>query len=181
MNIIFLRKNIAAIAIATSVLSACVSAPKLAEPAQLLTIAPTPIQGNHGEYMSPYTTDDVLAEWVDKAINAKMGSAVGSAIGQQAGQQLLENIPFIGGILGEQMGSAAGRAIAIKASGGMEFIKETSDLSFSNVEDLSVFMYANYGTTEHFQSALEATWEIYPELQEKYHYAIAQASESFVQ
>ncbi len=34
------------------------------------------IEDNSGQYLSPYTSDGVTAEWVNKAINAKMGSAV---------------------------------------------------------------------------------------------------------
>jgi hypothetical protein len=148
----------------------------MASPAELAANAPVPIQGNSGQYMSPYTSDGVLAEWVDKAVNAKMGAAIGSAAGAYAGRKALEHVPFIGGFLGQKVGNAAGRTIAIKASGGMEYIKATSDLSFHTMNDLAVYMYANYGGTENYQSALEATWELYPELKQGYFQAITSAS-----
>jgi len=159
-------------------LTACYVAPQVATPDQLAQVAPAPIEGNTGKYMSPYTSDGVLAEWVDKAINAKMGAAVGSAVGAYAGQKALENIPFVGGFLGEKAGNAAGRAIALEASGGLEFITASSDLSFDKIEDLAVYLYATYGMTEHFQDALEATWEIYPELKTGYYPAINRASQA---
>ena len=74
---------------------------------------PEPIFGNEGRYMCPYTEDGVAARWVDKSLNAKVGSAIGTAAGRYAGQKALELIPFIGGWLGGKAGDAAGRKIAI--------------------------------------------------------------------
>ncbi|MDB6114799.1 MAG: hypothetical protein JWQ62_1744, partial [Lacunisphaera sp.] len=71
-------------------------------PTASAVVAPKPIEGNTGKYMSPFTSDGVVAEWVDKAVKAKMGSAVGGAIGAYAGQKAMENIPFIGGMLGQK-------------------------------------------------------------------------------
>lgn len=159
-------------------LSACVTAPKMASPDQLASVAPKPIEGNSGKFMSPYTSDGVVAEWVDKAINAKMGAAIGSAVGAKVGQDLAENIPFVGGFLGQKIGNAAGRQIAIKASGGMEFITSTSDLSFNSIQDLSVFMYVNYGASEHYADVLSATQEIYPEMKTIYYQSLMNASKN---
>ena len=116
-----------------------------------------------------------MAEWVDKAVKAKMGSAVGGAIGAYAGQKAMENIPFIGGFLGQKVGESMGREIAVKASGGWEAIKASSDLSFNTVDELSVWMYATHSTNEHYQEVLNATWEIYPEMKQRYFPAIQAA------
>ncbi len=158
------------------ILSACASAPqqRWAAPHQLT--APTPARGNTGEFMSPYTTDRVLAEWVDKAINAKMGSAIGGAAGAYAGRKLAENIPLFGGLIGQKIGDKLGREVAIKMSGGEEFIRASSDVSFANLQDMAVWMYVNHSTHAHFQDALKSTWEIYPEFQQIYPAAIANAS-----
>ncbi|AKH70750.1 hypothetical protein IMCC21906_03110 [Spongiibacter sp. IMCC21906] len=158
-----------------SLITACASTPQ-ATPAQLQAFAPTPIPDNSGEYLSPYTSDAVVAEWVDKAINAKAGSAVGGAVGAYAGQKALEQVPFVGSFLGKKLGQSAGRAIAIKSSGGMDYIKSTSDLSFDSAKDLSVYLYANYSTNEHYPEVLDATMAIYPELKESYYQHIMQAS-----
>lgn len=158
------------------VMSACASSPQQQWAAPHQLTAPTPSEGNSGEFMSPYTTDGVLAEWVDKAINAKMGSAVGGAAGAYAGRKLAENIPLFGGMIGQKIGDKMGREIAIKMSGGEEFIRESSDVSFANLQDMAVWMYVNHSDHPHYQDALESTWEIYPEFQHIYAPAIANAS-----
>ncbi len=138
-------------------------------------IPPKPRLDNKGAYLCPYTQDGVMAEWVDKAINAKIGATVGKHTGAYAGQQLLENVPFIGGLVGQHAGEAIGRKIAIECSGGWEYIQETSDVSFDTLEDLSIYLYAVYSSNEHFKDALEATMEIYPEMKTKYYPAITHA------
>lgn len=160
----------------TIAFSGCMSTPQLATPSQLANISVKPIEGNSGEYMSPFTSDGVLAEWVDKAVNAKMGAAIGGTVGAYAGQKLAEQIPFVGSWLGQSLGNSAGRMIALEASGGEEFIKESSDLSFNSLSDLAVYMYANHSSSEHYQDALEATWEIYPDLKQSYMQALYAAS-----
>ena len=149
-------------------------APKLAQPGQLT--APTPIEGNTGKYMAPYTSDEVLAEWVDLAVKAKAAAGIGGAIGAYAGAKALEQVPFIGGILGKKVGNKIGKEIAIKAAGGREKITGTSDLSFNKVDDLSVWMYVKYSTNEHYKAALDATMGIYPEMKERYMPALYRAS-----
>lgn len=150
------------------------SAPRLAAPTTI--VAPQPIEDSTGAFVSPFTSDDVVAEWVAKAMNAKAGSAVGGYVGAKAGQKAMENIPFIGGWLGQKAGSAAGRAVALKAVGGMEFIKETSDLSFNTADELAVFMYAKHSTHPKYAKVLSATQEIYPEMKLGYYKAIQRAS-----
>jgi hypothetical protein len=145
-------------------------------PAQLQAIAPQPIEGNSGKFMSPYTTDGVVAEWVDKAVNAKAGSAIGQTVGAYAGAKALEQVPFIGGFLGAKAGKAIGQKIALSAIGGEEFLKSSSDLSFNSVDDLAVYTYVNFGTTEHYGDALKAAMDIYPELKDRNHIAVRNAN-----
>lgn len=140
------------------VVATTISTPKSETMASLL------INNNSGAYMNPWTSDGVLAEWVDKAINAKMGGAVGSAVGAYAASKALENVPFIGGILGSKIGNEMGRNAAISASGGMDYIRETSDLSFRNLNDMARYMKAHYATESHFQDAIKAADAIYPGL-----------------
>jgi len=152
-------------------LSGCITAPP--KPDEI--VAPEPIANNSGKYMSPYTQDEVLAEWVDKAINVSVSSSVGATVGTIVGQQALKQIPFIGGFIGRKAGEAAGREIAIKASGGRDYIKSTSDLSFNSVDNLAVFLYAKYSTNEHYKGAFKATCGIYPDLKNRYMSAISRA------
>ena len=138
--------------------------------------APPPISGNSGKYMCPYTSDGVVAEWVDKGMQARLGATVGSALGATAGTEVLKQIPLIGGWLGSKGGEAIGRKIAIDSSGGEDFIRKTSDLSFDSLDDLSVFMYVNYSGHNDYQKVLSLTEEIYPKLKKEYPKAIMAAS-----
>ncbi len=155
---------------AAALASGCASLPP---PGEL--VSPTPIQGNTGRYMSPYTSDAVLAEWVDKALNAKIGSTIGKTVGAYAGQKAFDDTPLLGAILGASIGGEIGRNLAIEASGGWEFIRETSDLSFNSLDNMSVYLYVNHSSHDHFNEAMNATFEIYPELKDRYFYAIKRA------
>lgn len=148
--------------------------PPQATPAPAVAVTPTPsreetlaallIPDNSGEYMNPWTSDGVLAEWVDKAINAKMGSAVGSAAGAYAASKALDNVPFVGGFLGSKVGKKMGHSAAISASGGMDYIRQTSDQSFRSLEDMARYLKAVHGTNSNFQDAIKAADAIYPGL-----------------
>lgn len=166
-------KKISAILFAL-MLSACVSAPRIAAPN--LIAAPKPIIGNSGKFMSPYTEDGTVAAWVEKGRNASAGANIGGFVGAQAGAKLAENIPFVGGILGQHIGETAGRAIAVKMAGGEEFIRANSDLSFNSVNEMAVYMYAKNSTHKDFAEALKLAQEIYPELKTAYYPAIINAS-----
>lgn len=144
-------------------------------PAPHMIRAPTPIEGNKGKYMSPYTSDAVLAKWVDKAISVKAGSSVGQAAGAIAGREVLKRIPFIGGILGGMAGKAIGRSMAISSIGGMEYIKKTSDLSFNSLQRMAVYLYAKHSRHQHYKAALNATFQVYPDLRNVYYSAIRRA------
>ena len=126
--------------------------------------------------MCPYTQDSVLAEWTDKAINAKIGATIGKHLGTYAGQKALEQVPFIGGMLGSKFGEEVGRKIAIESAGGMETIKSSSDISFNSIDDMSVYMYVHYSGNEHYQEALAAAFEIYPELGKGYYLTLVRAT-----
>ncbi|RUO78500.1 hypothetical protein [Pseudidiomarina taiwanensis] len=167
------------VAAAALMLSACggVMAPQIAAPNQLMS--PTPIEGNTGEYMSPYTSDGVLAEWVNNAVNAEMGATVGGMAGAYAGQKLAENIPFIGGFLGQELGNAVGREVALEMAGGEEALRDTSDISFNSLEEMSVWMYVNHSSHEHYADALESAMSVYPELRQIYYVALQNASAGY--
>jgi len=152
----------------------CATAPQLATPEQLF--APEPRADTDGRYLNPYTRDGVVADWVDKAVNAQMGAAVGSSVGAYAGQAMVEQIPVLGGWLGGRVGERAGREIAIRSSGGWEYIRATSDSSFDNVNDYAVYLYVSHSTHPHYDNVLSMIKSIYPELGDNYYRAIANAS-----
>lgn len=125
---------------------------------------PQPMLGNTGKYLCPYTEDGVVAQWVDKAIKARMGGAIGGMVGAEAGKKIFEQIPMFGGMFGKMAGDKMGREVAIKMAGGWEFIRANSDQSFDNVNDYVAWLKMNYKGTEHYTSVVAAIKELYPEL-----------------
>ncbi|RBW49224.1 carboxyl-terminal protease-like protein [Marinobacter sp. F3R11] len=129
---------------------------------------------NQGQYLSPYTSDDVLAEWVNSAINANIGATVGTGVGAAAGaymgEKALEQVPFVGsflgGAVGAEVGKSVGRETAINASGGWEAIRASSDRSFDNIHSMARYLREKYEHTGNFSDAINATQQIYPELAE---------------
>lgn len=142
-------------------------------PAEL--IVPEPIAGNTGEYMCPYTSDGVIAEWVDKAVQVKAGSSIGGMAGSYAAGRAVRMIPFVGGFMGDVVGESVGREIAIKAIGGSDFIKSKSDISFNSLEEMAVYLYVKYSSHEHYKDALDAVMQIYPEMGSRYSPALQNA------
>lgn len=145
--------------LAALLFTGCFAPPPPPQPSTLLV--PKPIMDNSGEYLFPYTQDDVLAQWTDKAIAAEGASQVGGAIGAYAGAKALEQIPFVGGFLGQKLGNKIGKEIVINNAGGMEFIKESSDVSFNNAKDYCIYAYAKYSANEHYASAMKAAYALY--------------------
>ncbi|WP_300523419.1 PDZ domain-containing protein [Alcanivorax sp.] len=130
------------------------------------------IKDNSGQFLSPYTSDGVTAEWVNKTINVSMGKATGSAVGGVAGayaaNKVLENVPF-GGMLGGFLGSKAGKAVggntALEASGGWDFIRSSSDLSFNSMNDMARWLATTHSDKSNFVDVIKAADKIYPGLQ----------------
>lgn len=165
-----------ALALSLTLIGCAATQPQLAAPNTI--VAPRPIMGNSGKYMSPFTEDGTVTAWVEKGKSAKAGSAVGGYVGAQAGQKIAEQIPFIGGMLGQRLGETAGRAIALQMVGGEEFIRANSDMSFNTIQDLAVYMYAKNSSHKDFADVLQLTQEIYPELKTAYYPALVSASRS---
>lgn len=169
--------NFIILLISTLLLSGCASNNTTYTQQQLVTTVPKPIEGNTGVYMSPYTSDGVLAEWVNNSINRAVGSALGKTTGMLAGEALIgDNIPVVGGWIGSSVGDSIGQKIAYEAAGGEQFIKQSSDISFNDLKSLTVYLYVNYSDTEHYGNAIKATIEIYPELKNKYQQYVHSAS-----
>lgn len=130
--------------------------------------APTPVEGTVGKYMSPYTSDGVTAAWVTKSMQVKASGQIGAMAGQYAGQKAMESVPFVGGFLGKKAGQSMGRAVALKAIGGEEFLRASTDQSFNSLQDMATYMYAGYSTKEDYKQVLEAVYAIYPEFKDVY-------------
>lgn len=126
-------------------------------------VAPEPIQGNTGKFKSPYTSDGVVAEWVDKALNA---GSTGQALGS-----IFAVLPLLDSIV-----STSSTSLAMEAAGGEEFINKTSDLSFSSPEDMALYLYVKHSSHPSYGHALSAVETVYPGFSESYLKALTEAS-----
>ncbi len=146
----------------------------LALPA-LQALAVEPIPNSSGRYLSPYTSDGVFAEWVNRTVDGRTGAAVGGAVGAYAGQRAMRSVPFVGGFLGSQAGAAVGRSVAMEAAGGEDFMRESSDLSFNSLDDMAQWMFLTHSDHPHYEGALKAAQDVYPELKQVYPRAVSRA------
>lgn len=165
---------------ATNSIAAAAATLAEAKPASVASPAPTPkstfnmIENNSGRYLSPITSDGVAAAWVDKSINASLGSSIGGMAGAYAGQKALEQVPFIGGFLGQKAGASAGRNLALQAVGGEAYLRQSSDISFNNINDMAGWLVQNYRSHAKFAEIMKAAGQIYPELTPAYLSAMSQ-------
>jgi hypothetical protein len=137
-------------------------------------VAPMPREDAEGKFLSPYTSDGVVAGWVEKGISAQVGSTVGAYAGAKLGEKLAEQVPFAG-MFSQQIGEAAGRQAAIQLSGGWEAMRESTDLSFDTIDDLIVYTYVNYANNEHYADVIKHVSKIYPDWNKRFSAAIARA------
>jgi hypothetical protein len=140
-------------------------------------VAPTPIPSNTGKYLSPYTSDGTVAEWVVKGRAAKLGGAIGGFAGRKAGEAAVGQVPIIGGWLGGKAGDKAGREIALGWVGGESALRASSDLSFDRIDDMIVFLYANHydETNKDWRETFDLTKAIYPDVEKHWSSAIKHA------
>ena len=152
-------------------------------------VAPTPVAGNAGKYMSPYTAAGEPAAWVAKAqgsavgaVGAMAGNYVGDKVAEQATAKLASMVPVPGlgmlaGRAAKAATSAAAKGVTQAAVGGGEaFIKSSSDQSFDSLQDLAIYLYVNHSSRADYAAALTATAAVYPEFQASYLPAVQSAS-----
>ena len=136
---------------------------------------PNFIEGNHGKFLSPFTSDLVVADWVDKAIDANLGENLGGLIGTHMGRQVLAEVPFIGSTIGKEVGQVIGYEMALDAIGGEDFLRESSDISFDNLQDMAIYLFKFNSTHPSYIPAVKATMALYPALKEVYNESILNA------
>lgn len=150
-------------------------------------IAPRPIAGNSGKYRSPFTVAGTVALWAQKPISetdngSDLAANVGGAVGRQVANKVFENIPFVGGIIGQSVGESAARAATKKniepELPGMDAVIASSDISFNSVDKLAVYMYAKNSSHGQYARVLALAQRVYPELQDAYTPAIEKASQA---
>jgi hypothetical protein len=158
---------------------------EVAKPGAVLAI-PEPRQDNQGKYLCPFMADGSLAPWAAKGLGGAAGAAgiVGGDLladeaGEAVGTALAKEIPgagAFGALLGRKASKKLTDTATVKALGGWDYIRSTSELSFDSVMDLAVYMHANHGAIEaDYALALAATMGIHPRLIGAYEPALKRA------
>ena len=135
---------------------------------------PAPQADNTGKYLLPYKADGEPTEWAGKALNAAVGKVVGEKAGDVASNALASKIPFGGlasGFLKKKVKESAGMI----ALGGADYIKKTSELSFSNLNDYTVYLQLRHGGDASYKEVLAAAIAVYPDLEGRFEGAIKDA------
>jgi len=143
-------------------------------------VAPAPIMGNGGAFLSPYRCDGTPTEWSGKAMNAAAGSAIGGMAGEKAAGALASKVPFVGGFFGKKAKEKAQASGAVMGAGGWEFIKGSSDISFATLDEMAVYLHAKHSADPEYAQRVAAAFSIYPEFQNVYAAAIDAASKQAV-
>lgn len=152
------------------------------------TINPsTPISGNGGKYMSPFTASGAVAVWAQKRVattdnGSDVAGAVGGYVGKRVADKALDFVPFgLGGMFASKAGDAAGRAVTRKtiepALPTQYEAKASSDISFDSVDELAVYIYSKNSAHPEYARVLAVATQVYPELRDTYTQAIQTASQ----
>jgi hypothetical protein len=133
--------------------------------------APAPLTDKSGQFFLPYAADGHLAEWAQKALGAQIGAAIGAKAGEKAGGALLAKVPF-GGLMSGAVKKKSKELGALAAVGGADYVKQTSNLSFNNINDYAVYLHVNHAGDPDYVKALAAAMAIYPDLEKNYEGAV---------
>tara|TARA_R110002072_G_scaffold170552_2_gene324240 strand:- start:187587 stop:188219 length:633 start_codon:yes stop_codon:yes gene_type:complete len=133
-----------------------------------------PLEDNSGDFMFPFTRDGEMTAWADKALNAQIGSRVAGEVADRATNALAARVP-LGGLASRFARSKAQETGAVMAIGGWEFIRENSELSFTRLDDLSVYMHSRFNGDLAYEQALAAAMAVYPELEKGHEKAVDKA------
>ena len=136
--------------------------------------APEPRYDAKGKYLLPYTADGEPTEWAPKALEAQAGKIVGEKVADKAVGTLAAKVPF-GGLASGFMKKKVKESAAVLALGGKDFIEETSDQSFNNVDDYAVFLHVRHGSDPDFKMMLASAVAVYPDLENRMPSAIQKA------
>lgn len=122
--------------------------------------------------MCPYRQDDSLTDWSAQAY----AKVLGAEAGKRAGFMGLTKV--FGGASGiaKKAGEKAGEKAALEAVGGMEGLRNSSDMSFNTLDDEAVYMYVNYSDRDDYNKAIRAMNDIYPDFKKIYPRALSKAT-----
>ncbi len=132
---------------------------------------PEPIPNSSGKYVVPFTADGQLTDWAQKALTAQLGAAAGGVAADKATGAALSQVP-LGGLFAKKAKDKGKELGALAAIGGMEFVRQSSSLSFNNLADYAVYMHQKYSGGMDFSKGLAAAMAIYPDLVKGYESSI---------
>ena len=124
--------------------------------------------------MLPFDIDGNPTAWAEKALNAKAGAAAGKIVGDKAVGSLVSKVPF-GGFLSGAAKSKVKETGAVLAIGGWDFIKDTTTLSFDNLQDYSVYLHSEFDGLPGYEDALGAAMAVYPRLEKSHKKSVGKA------
>jgi hypothetical protein len=137
---------------------------------------PVAMQGSAAPFLYPCTSSCELTAWAKKANRmAEFGPMIGQKGGELIGQTLSdEHIPFAES-MGQRLGQKLGRKLLLTALGGLKKVKESSEISFNQLEDLAIYLYVSCFGSESYRQALHAVNLLYPDFEPLYQQAIVHA------
>jgi hypothetical protein len=165
-------KNVGTLAPAAILIVALSSLAGCALPPPDTLQSPTPLPHGGGKYPCPYSASGVLTPWAQRAIESDRGGAKAGAF---AAEMAVGAIPVAGDLFAEHVGQEMVKSAAVKAAGGREFMRGTSDQSFDELDDLAVWHYVNFSTAAEFNTLQKFLTELYPYLAENYGNAVRHA------
>lgn len=123
-----------------------------------------PREDAEGKYVFPYTSYGAITEWAEKSLSAQAGAEVGAMAGDKAVGAIAGKVPF-GGLASGMLKGKSKELAAVTAVGGWEFIRSSSDLSFDDQDDFSLYLHTQFEGSSDYETALAAAMAIYPELE----------------
>ncbi|MFC2170653.1 hypothetical protein ACFLQJ_01595 [Calditrichota bacterium] len=146
-----------------------------------------PIKGPSGNYLSPYTSEGELVRWAEYGINAMIETGNDDIFdiisngnvttkgshyvisGPLNNENPLSNLFSLGiKITNGQMGGLAEET-------NFEYMKESTELSYDNIEDFILYLFLNRSNTEHWDKIFILMRRIYPKIGEKWNITINKA------
>ncbi|QDU65773.1 hypothetical protein [Engelhardtia mirabilis] len=142
-------------------------------PAPDLVIAPTPLEGAAGEFLSPYNRSGELAPWAMVAIETGLASEVEDDLELEQRGVIDSTVRAFSRTFGDD--PRINEAV-VEAAGGWDEIRAGTDQSFVEAVDLSTFLYANYSLDPDYRSALAVVFDLFPEVRSTYAGAVRRAA-----
>jgi len=146
----------------------------LLDSGELILDVPEPRYDSEGEFLFPYKDDGFITEWAEKSLTAQVGAEAGALVGDAVAGGIASRVPF-GGLAGGLIRGKSKELGSVTALGGWEFIRQTSELSFDNLNEFSVYMHAEFQGLPDYEQALAAAMAIYPTLERSHKRAIDKA------